>query len=566
MRTLFKKNLDKSGKMFRYKYLDDNFSDILDKILDFSKKNKLIELPFKQQVYHWYNNIKEKQKCYCGKMTKFKNSTIGYYKYCSKKCMDSSEKTKEKRKKTCLEKFGTNTPSENSKIKNKIIETNNKNYGTNSPLQNIDIKNKSIETLQKNYNVDSPLKSEVIKNKMIKTNLLKYNVENVSQLKEVQEKRKKTMLELYDVEYAMQNDEIKNKMLKNQRKTLLSKYLEYYNEYNVIDIDFENKEYTMICDKNHKFKISYILLNSRRKTNTKICTVCNPINKSISGLEIELLDFIKENYNNTILKSDRKILNGKELDIYLSDINLAFEFNGLYWHSELNKDKYYHYEKTEKCEKKDIQLIHIYEDDWVYKNDIIKSMILNKLNKSSKIYARKTQIREITDNNLIREFLDKNHIQGFVGASIKLGLYYEDELISLMTFGKNRLGIGKLQKYDFELLRFCNKLNYTVIGGASKLFKYFLKTYNPIKIVSYADRSYSNGNLYSKLEFKYSHKSKIGYHYIIDKMRKHRFNYRKSILVKEGYDKNKSAHEIMNDRQLYRIYNSGHKCYIWSSI
>ena len=102
MRTLFKKNLDKSGKMFRYKYLDDNFSDILDKILDFSKKNKLIELPFKQQVYHWYNNIKEKQKCYCGKMTKFKNSTIGYYKYCSKKCMDSSEKTKEKRKKTCL--------------------------------------------------------------------------------------------------------------------------------------------------------------------------------------------------------------------------------------------------------------------------------------------------------------------------------------------------------------------------------------------------------------------------------------------------------------------------------
>ena len=118
------------------------------------------------------------------------------------------------------------------------------------------------------------------------------------------------------------------------------------------------------------------------------------------------------------------------------------------------------------CNSNGIQLFHICEDDWIYKQNIIKSMILNKLGKSSnKIYARKTEVKEVIDNKLVREFLDNNHIQGFVGSKIKLGLFYKDELVSLMTFSKRTF----MKNEDYELVRFCNKLNTNVIGGASKL-------------------------------------------------------------------------------------------------
>jgi hypothetical protein len=216
--------------------------------------------------------------------------------------------------------------------------------------------------------------------------------------------------------------------------------------------------------------------------------------------------------------------------------------------------------KTELCEKNGIQLIHIYEDDWLYKQDIVKSMILNKLGKTSnKIYARKCEIREITDNKLVREFLDKNHVQGFIGSKIKIGLFYKDELVSLMTFGKRRVAMGKKtsDEGEFELLRFCSKLNTNVVGGGNKLFKHFVKNYDPKIITTYVDRSWSQGNLYKQLGFKCEGKTEPNYYYIIDRIRHHRFNFRKDVLVKEGYDPELTEHKIMLNRKIYRIFDSG---------
>ena len=204
--------------------------------------------------------------------------------------------------------------------------------------------------------------------------------------------------------------------------------------------------------------------------------------------------------------------------------------------------------------------MHIWEDDWNYKKDIVKSMILNKLGKTpNKIFARKTEIKEINDNKLVREFLDINHIQGFVGSKVKIGLFFENELVSLMTFGNRRVAMGKklTNKGEFELLRFCNKLNTNVIGGASKLFKYFIKNYNPIEITTYADRSFSQGELYRTLGFTFIGKTQPNYYYVINKHKKHRFNFRKDILIKQGFDSNKTEHEIMLERKIYRIYDSG---------
>jgi len=302
--------------------------------------------------------------------------------------------------------------------------------------------------------------------------------------------------------------------------------------------------------------------------NTILCTICNQIDNKISGQEIVLKNFISK-YVDEIKCNDKIQITPYEIDIFIPKLKIGFEYNGIYWHSDTYKDKNYHQIKTNLCEKNNIQLIHIWEDDWLNKQMIVKSMILNKIGKTqNRIYARKTEIREITDNGLIREFLDNNHLQGFVGSKIKIGLFYNGELVSLMTFGGNRRNMGVKNNIDghYELIRFCNVLNTIVIGGADKLFKYFLRNYNPIKIISYADRSHSNGNLYEKLKFTFVSKTVPNYSYYDSQMNKYnRFNFRKDVLIKMGYDKNKSAHDIMDSIGYYRVYNAGNLKYEWSN-
>ena len=127
-----------------------------------------------------------------------------------------------------------------------------------------------------------------------------------------------------------------------------------------------------------------------------------------------------------------------------------------------------------------------------------------------------------------------------------------------MTFSNLRKVLGLNHKdNNYELIRFCNKLNTTVIGGASKLLKYFIKTYSPSRLISYADRRWSTGNLYDKLDFKYMNNSKPNYFYVINNKREHRFKYRKDMLISNGYDPKLTEHQIMTNRQIYRIYDCG---------
>jgi len=490
-------------------------------------------------VYHLPKNSthKVKVKCdFCGEekeinyRTYIQNTKNGKFKYaCSRKCAE------EKNKYTISTKYGVDNISQLNEIKIKKKDTCIKNYGVQYPQQSNLILNKSIETKKERY------KNPTYNNP---------------------KKRKNTNIIRYGVPYPSMNEKIKKKTKTSQfnyfRKEILKKF-ESDIDLKLVDYDINNK-YVFECkNKDHTFNIDYKLLWHRTKSKTEICTICNPIQKNISGLEISLLNFIKEHYNGIIIENNRYIINPQELDIYLPDLKLAFELNGLYWHNELNKSKNYHNEKTNTCEEKGIQLIHIYEDDWIYKQNIVKSMILNKLNETpNKIYARKTEIKEITDNNLVRLFLNENHIQGFVGSSIKLGLFYNNEMVSLMTFGKLRKPLNyKSSEKDYEMLRFCSKLNTNVIGGASKLFKYFLNNYEFNSIVSYADRSYSSANLYKNLGFNLNYMSQPDYYYVIDGLRKHRFGFRKDILIKQGFDPNKSEHNIMLERNIFRIYDSG---------
>lgn len=153
-----------------------------------------------------------------------------------------------------------------------------------------------------------------------------------------------------------------------------------------------------------------------------------------------------------------------------------------------------------------------------------------------------------------------NHIQGGVHSSINLGLYYDDELISLMTFSKPRFN----KKYEWELVRFCNKIGYHVPGAASRLLKHFERQYNPKSIISYADRRWSKGNLYSKIGFKQVSTSKPNYWYIVDGELESRVKYQKHKLnsILEHFDSSKSEWENMKDNGYNRIFDCGNLVFL----
>lgn len=293
-----------------------------------------------------------------------------------------------------------------------------------------------------------------------------------------------------------------------------------------------------------------------------------PIRKSKYETEIE--DFIKSLNITNIITSDRKTIFPQELDIYIPDYKCAIEFDGLVWHSEFfgKKDKNYHLNKTDKCMSNDIKLIHIFEDEWVNKKPLIENKIKMLLNcfDSKKVFARKCKVKEIESSEK-SEFLNKYHIQGDDKSSIKLGLYYEDILISVMTFGSVRVALGnkKSNKNEYELVRYATNFDYHSIGGAGKLLSYFIKKYNPSKISTFADLrfTYPTDNLYTKLGFNFISKTKPNYYYIGNGLKRlHRYNFTKHRLVsKYGADKSKSETQIMKDMGYDRIWDCGNLKY-----
>ena len=280
--------------------------------------------------------------------------------------------------------------------------------------------------------------------------------------------------------------------------------------------------------------------------------------------EDEVFAFIEELIGKgNVIQRDRKTLEGEELDIFIPSLNLAIEYNGLYWHSEISKDKDYHLNKTIKCEERGIRLFHIFEDEWQMKQEIVKSMLSSLIvHNNKKIYARKCEIRSISSKES-KEFLNANHLQGECNSQIRYGLYYDNELMSLMTFGKSRHFVGN-GKSEWELLRFCTKCGYTVTGGASKLFNHFVENHEVNEIISYADRRWSNGNVYDILGFTQYNQSKPNYYYIIGKKRVYRFTMRKQVLIsKFGCPPEMTEKEFCYSKGWYRIYDCGCLCYKW---
>lgn len=261
-----------------------------------------------------------------------------------------------------------------------------------------------------------------------------------------------------------------------------------------------------------------------------------------------------------IKTSDRSTLKGKELDILIPSKNLAIEYNGLYWHTEdRGKGKNYHLEKTLQSAENGVNLIHIWSHQYHERPLAHKSFLLSNLGLNKNIiYARKTEVREI-NKQTCTEFLNKYHIQGDSQSKYRYGLFLGEKLLSVMTFGVTRFS----KKYSHELLRFCTKYNYTVTGGASKLLAHFVKTIEPESIVSYADYSRSNGNLYEAIGFNFEHLSPPNYWYTKNGMVFSRLKFQKHKLpyILESYDDTLTEVQNVINNGYSRFFDCGNLVY-----
>lgn len=557
------KSPDPSGKFSKESFISNNYPEEYNFIIDFSNNNNLNDVSFKEKVYLCVNEINKLPTCKnpnCNRLVSFINSSLGYREYCSTKCLSSDPDIKKIKQQKSIQKYGTNTPAQSQFIKDKIIKTNLKKWGANSPMCDLVIQQKSKDTLMKNWGVDNPSKSEKLVEKRVES----------FKLSDFRENFKKTSIDRYGVDHPWMNEEIHKKTIdffyQNYRQRIESKIDENYKF-----LGFAKGTSTYLkfyCEKcKSDFDILTYQFYYRVNSKISICTKCFPISENSSVSQIELYDFIKENYHGDIQLNTKKIISPYEIDIYLPELNIGFEFNGVWWHGDKFKNENYHQKKIKISENNGVRLFMIWEDDWQIKRDICKSFILNKIGKTkNRIFARKCLIKEI-DYLESKKFLDENHLQGDCKSSIRIGLYYNNELVSLMTFSKLRLPLQRLEKNrnkknHFELTRFCNRIDTNVIGGASKIIKYFIDKIKPKQIETYSDNLISSGHLYEKMGFEFVHKSNPGYWYVINGIRQHRFNWRKQKLVKMGYDINKSEEEIMNELGYWRIYNAGNKKWI----
>lgn len=330
------------------------------------------------------------------------------------------------------------------------------------------------------------------------------------------------------------------------------------NNYQIIK-EVETLEFTRFvlkCPEGHEYETyRHNFLQNHR------CPVCV---KHVSGIELSLREFISS-LKIPFDTNNRKIIEPYELDIYIPEKKLGIEMHGLFWHSyesslKFNKisskqAKYQHKIKADLAEKVGIKLLQIFEDEWLYKREIVENLIKQTLGVSEKVKvnARDCLIKEVNFKDT-EKFLNKYHIggAGLVGV-IRLGLYYKEELVSVLTFEKGSLSKNIKDKEGvFELYKFCSKEN--VRGALGKLFSYFKEKYAPIEVRTYVDRRFFDGHAFIGQGFKLEKKTEPNYFYFkLDTIKRyHRFGLRKT------WKEKITEAEVRFQQGYFKIFDAGH--------
>lgn len=482
-------------------------------------------VPARQKKWHIDNNYYEPVKCLqCNdQIVNWSVKTGKYSRFCSSKCAHNSVEVREKTKNTCLDRYGAST--------NLKLESN---------------KQKQKETLIKKYGVDNFSKSPEFDIKFKKTSLERYGVSNPSKLESVKSKITQTHQERYGRKRQSQSHISTDIIdLKNNRELMLDLY--------------ENQKMPL-TDIAEMLGVNHSQLCVHFKNNLGI----DISRHTTSSVENQILAFLQSR-NIDVEQSNRSIISPKEIDIYLPDYRIGIEVNGLAWHSELRgKSRDYHRNKTVLCREQSVRLIHVFDYEWYTKTQLVQSRLINLIGQSNSIGARKCQIRPLTRKES-NEFFEINHIQGSCISKLSYGLIYNDQIVAAMSFGKPRFS----RSYQWELLRFANKMNTSVVGGAGRLFNTFVNENFPASVISYCDLRWNTGNLYTKLGFAHIGDSGPNYWYTTKKynLLENRMRYQKHKLktLLPVFDPDKSEWENMIDNGYDRVWDCGNSTYLWKS-
>jgi hypothetical protein len=470
----------------------------------------------KQRLWHVINDQFTEKFCKCGNTLNWNYKNNSYRIFCSPKCVQSDTAIRDRIETTCLKKYGSKTIL--------MTEAAKLNYSK-----------KMIEK----FGVDNPFKSANVQ-KEIKDRLFEeHGVTNIAMLGSTKEKITNTCIERY------------GRIRKNQEHLSNESFNIKYDKQKLSELYDGGLSIKEIAD---KLEVGH----------TQLCVQFKNL-----GIEIhqtvgqqQMFDYITSIYSGPIIFNDRKALSGKEIDIYLPELGIGFEYDGIFWHSEESANKInYHTEKDSVAKSVGIKLYHIIDIEWNNKRDLVKSRIASFVGVSSRIYARKTTVN-IIDKKIAARFFNENHIQGHTGASFYAGLHYEGRLVAAISLGKSRYN-----RHQYELIRFCNELNINVIGGASKLFNFATQCLNASDVVSFCDLRWGTGKVYEKLGFKHIRNNPASYVYTHNyKTLESRIKYQKYKLknVLNIFDSSLSAWENMRNNGFDRYWNSGNAVYVWT--
>jgi hypothetical protein len=360
------------------------------------------------------------------------------------------------------------------------------------------------------------------------TNMLKYGVTSPLKSPEILQRRRETNLSLYgSTEVLSAKSSIRNKITSD---IAVNKVFSRVDNFSHVIPLFTREEFKT-ADDTYSWKClgcSSIFYSALNDGNIPRCTRCNP--KTSSAGEHELRKYVEDLLDEEVIQG-HKLNSGLEVDIFVPSRKLGIEFNGIYWHSELaGKSKDYHINKKKECQEAGINLMQFWDTQWSNKKEIVKSIIAGSLGFNKKIYARKCIIKTVYEKESSK-FLESNHLSGNAkGSFLRIGLYYDDNLICLATFSKPRF--SKNETESIELLRFCTALNTTCVGGASKLISEAIKVCRPKKIISFCDEMCFNGSVYKNLNFvKISSGKPSSWYFSSDGILKHRVSFQKKKLL-----------------------------------
>lgn len=472
----------------------------------------------------------------------------------AKRTDEEKTKTQEKRKKTCLTTYGVDHITKDKNIHTKMVESLKSTHREHYK----EIRQKTENTCLERYGVKSTNTLESVKEKAHETNLKKYGTKYASQSSEIKEKTKQTNLIKYGFPHASKNDSIRlkiknsltNRPLEERKKSIEATKLTKMTKYG---LDYAKKNYEKAektCMERYGMK-SILLPQVRNSKNGPISKINKRFSDMLSKESIEHeLEFSLEPYSYDFKVDDTLIEINPTITHFSTDIKI-YRF--------VPKPVDYHQKKTLHALENGYHCIHVW--DWDDEDKVI-SIFKEK----TTLYARKLKIKEVS-KDMVSEFLNTYHFQDTCnGQKVCLGLYNDEELVQLMTFGKPRYS----HRYEWELLRLCTKSEFKIVGGVERLFNHFITCFEPKSIISYCDNSKFTGEVYKRLGMILKDRGKPSKHWFNLITGRHITD---NLLRQRGYSqlhndtihtKGESNEDLMLEDGYLEIYDCGQSVYTWN--